>query len=68
VIAPEVAGRKRVSRLKTVVFPAPFGPMSAWMEPRRTDRSTPSTATKPWNSFLSPLVWRICASLRLPLV
>src|SRR5579864_6119345 len=58
-MAPEVAGRNRVSRLKTVVLPAPLGPIRAWMVPRRTRRSMPSTATKPWNSFRSPRVSRI---------
>ena len=30
-----------------VVFPEPFGPIRAWASPRRTTRSTPSTATRP---------------------
>jgi hypothetical protein len=48
-----------VSRLKTVVLPAPFGPMSACIAPRRTLRSTPSTATKPLNSLVRPCVSRM---------
>ena len=33
-IWPAVGGRNLVSRLKQVVLPAPFGPISAWMWPR----------------------------------
>ena len=56
------ASRKCVSRLKQVVLPAPFGPISAWMVPRRTSRSTSLTATKPLNSLVSPWVERIVSS------
>ena len=35
-----VGCRNFVSRLKQVVLPAPFGPISAWIVPRRTFRST----------------------------
>ncbi len=35
-IAPRVGGRNAVSRLKQVVLPAPFGPISAWIVPART--------------------------------
>src|SRR5271166_5216216 len=56
---PAVGSRNLVSRLKTVVLPAPFGPIKAWMVPRRTARSTPRTAVNPRNSFVSPLVSRI---------
>src|SRR6202043_1542710 len=48
--------RNLVSRLKKVVLPAPLGPISAWICPRRTWRSTLLTATKPLNSFVS---WRV---------
>ena len=37
-IWPRVGVRKCVSRLKQVVFPAPFGPISAWIVPRVTAR------------------------------
>src|SRR5438445_2804071 len=59
VMVPLVAGRKRVSRLKQVVLPAPFGPISAWMVPRITRRSTRFTAMNPRNSFDKPRVSRI---------
>src|SRR5580658_4056528 len=48
---PRVGARNLVNRLKTVVFPAPFGPMSAWIVPLRTLRFTSLTATKPLNSL-----------------
>src|SRR5712692_5184547 len=41
-------------RLKTVVLPAPFGPMIAQMDPLPTVRSTPATAWKPSNAFRTP--------------
>ena len=53
---PRVGVRKCVSRLKQVVLPAPLGPISAWMVPRLTLRSTPLTATKPLNSLVKPRV------------
>src|SRR3954464_6769283 len=59
---PEVAGRKRVSRLKQVVLPAPLGPIKAWMVPRRTRKSTPLTATKPRNSLDRPRVSRMTSA------
>src|SRR5665213_1989688 len=60
---PEVGVRNFVSRLKQVVLPAPFGPISAWIVPRRTFRSTLSTATKPLNSFVSACVCRMYCAL-----
>ena len=57
-----------------VVLPAPFGPISAWICPRRTCRSTLSTAVKPLNSLVSPRVSRmsslicaLCSALLTPL-
>ena len=47
---PAVVGRsKPVIRLKNVVFPAPFGPISAVMMPRCTSRWSTSTAVTPPN-------------------
>ena len=57
-ICPRVGIRNLVSRLKQVVLPAPLGPISAWISPRRTRRLTPSTATNPLNSLTSPRVSR----------
>src|SRR2546428_7913695 len=51
-----------VSRLKTVVLPAPLGPISAWIEPRRTRRSTLRTAMKPLKAFVRPRVSRMKSS------
>src|SRR5215510_832614 len=60
---PRVGVRKWVRRLKHVVLPAPFGPMSAWIVPRRTSRLTSWTATKPRNSLVSPSVRRMTSAL-----
>src|SRR5437667_5690074 len=59
---PRVGERKCVRRLKQVVLPAPFGPMRAWMLPRRTRRLTSLTATKPRNSLVSPSVSRMSSA------
>src|SRR3954452_11270932 len=56
---PRVGWRNLVSRLKQVVLPAPFGPMSAWIVPRVTRRLTLFTAMKPANSFVRSSVSRI---------
>src|SRR5215470_5676247 len=61
-IIPDVGVRKCVSKLKQVVLPAPLGPISAWIVPRRTRRSTPLTATNPLNSLVSCRVSRIVSS------
>src|SRR5579871_734222 len=58
---PRVGCRNFVSRLKQVVLPAPFGPMSAWMVPRSTRSATPFTAVKPANSFVRSSVSRIAS-------
>src|SRR5580700_3898781 len=63
-ICPALGSRNLVRRLNTVVLPAPFGPISAWMVPRRIWRSTPCTAVKPRNSFVNPRVSRIRSSKR----
>src|SRR5258706_26643 len=55
-ICPDCGARNLVSRLKTVVLPAPFGPINAWMLPRRTRRSRLSTATNPANPLTRPRV------------
>ena len=62
------ACRNLVSRLKHVVLPAPFGPISAWMVWRRTFRLTFLTATKPLNSLVSPWASRIvcCSAISSP--
>ncbi len=54
-IWPRVGVRKCVRRLKQVVLPAPLGPISAWMLPRRMVRLTSLTATNPLNSLVKPL-------------
>src|SRR5882724_13013336 len=61
-ICPALGSRNFVKRLKTVVLPAPFGPISAWIVPRRIVRSTPCTAVKPRNSLVRPWVSRMTSS------
>src|SRR6478736_8131933 len=63
---PRVGLMNFVSRLKQVVLPAPFGPISAWMVPRATRRLTPFTATKPANSLVRFSVSRMKSSLTTP--
>src|SRR5438094_8813667 len=60
-IRPLVGVRKWVRRLKHVVLPAPFGPINAWIAPRRTRRFTFLTATNPRNSLVSPSVSRMAS-------
>src|SRR5258706_7407387 len=62
---PRVGLRNWVSRLKQVVLPAPLGPISAWMLPRRTFRDTSCTATKPLNSLVKPRVSSMTSSDKL---
>ena len=38
---PAESGKRPLTRLKSVVLPAPFGPMMAWREPVATSRVTP---------------------------
>ena len=58
-IWPLLGIRNLVRRLKTVVLPAPLGPIRAWMLPRRTWRLTSLTAMKPLNSLVRFRVSRI---------
>src|SRR5581483_8569059 len=62
---PSLGLKNLVRRLKQVVLPAPFGPIMAWIVPRRTLRFTPLTARKPANSLESPSVSRMNSS-RIP--
>ncbi len=41
---PAVGGKKPLMRLKKVVLPAPFGPITARISPARISNETPSTA------------------------
>ena len=50
-------------RWNRVVLPAPLGPITEWIEPRRTSRSTPSTARKVPNVRREPLALRRTSSL-----
>ena len=63
-IVPALGCRNLVSRLKQVVLPAPFGPISAWIVPRRTSRSTSLTATKPPKRLVSAAAERMMSLVR----
>src|SRR2546423_8965891 len=62
-IRPREGVRNFVSRLKHVVLPAPFGPMRAWIVPRRTVKLTSLTATNPRNSLVSCDVSRMTSAV-----
>src|SRR5687767_9426855 len=64
---PAVGCRNLVIRLKQVVLPAPFGPMSAWMVPRRTERLTFLTAQKPLKLLDRPAVSMIASLVLIAL-
>ncbi len=49
-MAPPVGASSPDTMLMTVVFPAPFGPMSPWISPRSTAKLAPSTARTPPNA------------------
>src|SRR5688572_25017454 len=51
---PALGASTPVTRLKSVVFPAPFGPITAWMAPASTDSATSATAVNPPNDFVNP--------------
>src|SRR5437899_1625799 len=51
---PASAASWPVRMLKNVVFPAPFGPMSARISPRGSSKETPSTACTPPNVLRTP--------------
>src|SRR6478609_3138839 len=53
-------------RLKRVVLPAPFGPMSAVMAPRGTSRCSTSTAVMPPNRRCTASTTRIGSTLATP--
>src|SRR3954464_2434082 len=55
-IWPEVGGKVPVSRLKSVVLPAPFGPMMECSEPASIPRLTPLTAVSAPNDLVMLLV------------
>ena len=53
---------KLVSRLNSVLFPAPFGPMSAVSVPAGTSNETSSIATTPPNALRNPRTWSAAAA------
>ena len=63
---PSLGLSKPVSRLKNVVFPAPFGPMSAVIAPRWTSRCSTWTATRPPKRRVTPSATRIGSGFGTP--
>ena len=59
IMVPAVGGKKPLSRLKQVVFPAPFGPIRPTISPASTVMSTRLTAASPPKCLV-----RLCASRR----
>src|SRR5580704_2581305 len=57
-IRPAVGRSTPVSRLITVVLPAPFGPINACRAPFSIDNETSCAATMPPKRFSSPIVSR----------
>jgi hypothetical protein len=58
-IVPAVGLSTPVSRLITVVLPAPFGPINAWRAPFSIASETSCAATMPPKRFSNPLVSRM---------
>src|SRR5690349_25059666 len=58
-IRPASGRRNPLTRLNSVVLPAPFGPMSAVIEPRLTSKPALSTACRPPKRFRTPSTTRI---------
>src|SRR5215218_1957954 len=52
--------------LKSVVLPAPFGPINPWIVPRGMARSTLLTAVRPPNRLVSPVALRTTSVAAAP--
>jgi len=52
--SPPSAGSSPVTTLKSVVLPAPLGPMTDRSSPRPTPNEAPSTAARPPKNFVTP--------------
>src|SRR5690606_5265626 len=63
---PALGLSKPVSRLNSVVLPAPFGPMSAVMALRGISRCSTSTAVRPPNTRRTPSMTMIGSTLATP--
>src|SRR5262245_54870829 len=61
---PALGASTPVTRLNSVVFPAPFGPITAWMAPASTESATSATAVKPPNDFVNPSTASTLRALR----
>src|ERR1700730_2162483 len=58
---PALGRRTPVRQLKNVLLPAPFGPMTARISPRRTAKSMPRSASRPPKRMVRPSVARMIA-------
>src|SRR5436309_7000845 len=56
-IAPLSRRYTPVSTLISVLLPAPFSPIKAWISPRRSVKSTPSRARTPGKTLLTFRAW-----------
>src|SRR5579859_4862189 len=64
---PRLGAKKPVTQLKSVVLPAPLGPISAKTSPTLTSNDTLSTATRPPKRLVSPVTVRIVSAIWLGL-
>src|SRR5262245_13879299 len=54
---PALGASSPVSCAMSVVFPAPFGPMTAWSSPRGTSSEIASEATTPPKRLVNASIW-----------
>src|SRR6186997_261300 len=64
-MVPPVTGSVPATRLKSVVLPAPLGPISARRSPGATVRLTPSTARRPPKCLATPSSRRTSSAIAL---
>src|ERR1700748_3615953 len=64
-MAPSSGANTPAIRLNSVVLPAPFGPITAKIEPCGTEKLTPATARSPWKFFVTPSTSRSAAMSHL---
>src|SRR4051794_17061413 len=61
------SGRSSPARAETsVVLPAPFGPMTAWISPGMTESVTSASAGSPPNRLLSPDIASSASAIAVP--
>jgi len=65
-MVPALGVRRPEMRLKTVVLPAPFGPMSPTISPGRTSKVRSETAVRPPKDLVRPETSRSAIQLSSP--